>query len=107
MTFVFSELAGALKAGGSITVDNVLEARRSVWADGAISLPEAEAIFELNQLCDGPAPEWVDFVVEALTEFTVNQHPPIGYVGKPTPPGQWRRSIATAASIQWRNFRCS
>lgn len=80
MTFVFSDVAGALKAGGSITADDVLAARRSIWADGAVSLPEAEAIFELNRLCTGPAPEWVDFLVEALTEFIVNQQAPRGYV---------------------------
>lgn len=80
MTFPFTDLAAALKAGGSLAGGDVLAARRSAWGDGAISDAEADALFELNQLAKDPPAEWVDFFVEAMVEFVVNRQPPRGYV---------------------------
>lgn len=80
MTFSFSNMADAMKAGGSISAEDVLAARRWAWSDGGISAAEAETIFELNRLAGDRSSEWVDFFVEALTEYVVNQRPPRGYV---------------------------
>ncbi|MGE5721735.1 MAG: hypothetical protein ACM3YM_04670 [Sphingomonadales bacterium] len=80
MTFSFSGFAEALKAGATISADDVLAARRWAWSDGGISAAEAEAIFELNGLARDRSNEWVDFFVEALTEFVVNEQSPRGYV---------------------------
>jgi hypothetical protein len=79
MSFSFSDFAEALKAGAEISADDVLAVRRWAWDDGSISAAEAEAIFELNDLATKPSAEWVDFFVEALTDFIVHQ-PPEGYV---------------------------
>jgi hypothetical protein len=80
MTFSFSNLAETIKAGTPISAEDVLAARRWAWGDGGISSAEAETIFELNSLAGDRAPEWVDFFVEAITEFIVNQQPPRGYI---------------------------
>jgi hypothetical protein len=79
MTFSFSNLAAELQAGKPISADHVLSARRWAWSDGGINQGEADTIFELNRLAQDRSPEWVDFFVEAITEFVVNQ-PPRGYV---------------------------
>ena len=80
MSFSFSNLADAAKGGKAISAEDVLAARRWAWGDGGISGAEAETIFELNRLAGERAPEWVDFFVEALSEYVVNQRPPRGYV---------------------------
>ncbi len=80
MSFSFSDFAAALKAGARISADDVIEVRRWVWPDGAVSDAEAEAVFELNRLAREPAPEWADFFIEAMTEHVVNGRAPHGYV---------------------------
>jgi hypothetical protein len=80
MTFSFANLADALKSGAQISPEDVLAARRWAWSDGGISPPEAETIFELNQLIREPSVEWSDFFVEALNEYIVNGQEPRGYV---------------------------
>jgi hypothetical protein len=80
MTFSFSDLAQQFKAGTPISAADVIEARRLVWGDGGISPAEAETIFELNSLSEERPNEWVDFFVEALTEYIVNRQVPRGYV---------------------------
>lgn len=80
MTISFANLADALKSGAAISAEDVLLARRWAWGDGAISPDEADAIFELNGLAADPPVEWVDFFVEAMTEYVVNRLAPRGYV---------------------------
>jgi hypothetical protein len=80
MSFSYSDFAAALKAGAGISADDVLDVRRWVWPDGAVSLAEAEAVFALNRLALESAPEWDDFLIEAMTDYVVNETPPRGYV---------------------------
>ena len=80
MSFSYSDFAAALKAGASISAEDVLAVRRWVWPDGSVSAEEAEALFELNRAAKGSAPEWADFFIEAMTDYVVNQTPPRGYV---------------------------
>lgn len=82
MTYSYTTLSAALENGGTISADDVLGVRRWVWSDGEIAAAEAEAeaVFALNRLAINPSREWVDFFVEAITEFVVNQQPPRGYV---------------------------
>ncbi|MEZ5774666.1 MAG: hypothetical protein R3D33_08195 [Hyphomicrobiaceae bacterium] len=54
--------------------------RRFYGDDGAISLAEAETLFELNRSIETPDQDWADFFVEALTDYVVNQALPQGYV---------------------------
>lgn len=80
MSFSYSDFAAALKAGASISAEDVLAVRRWVWPDGSVSAEEAEALFELNRSAGDSAPEWADFFIEAMTDYVVNQTPPRGYV---------------------------
>jgi hypothetical protein len=80
MSFSYSDFAAALKAGASISAEDVLAVRRWVWPDGTVSAEEAEALFELNRSAQGSAPEWADFFLEAMTDYVVNQTPPRNYV---------------------------
>lgn len=76
MTMPFSQFAAA----GTIAPDEVLALRRAVWADGAISTDEGEALIALNARITQPSPEWRDFFVEALTVLLTEQTEPRGYV---------------------------
>lgn len=80
MSVHFGELAKKIGADGAITTDDVLALRREAWPDGRISQAEAEAIFALNSKLETKSPEWVDFFVETLGEYLVNQRAPTGYV---------------------------
>ncbi|HMG47084.1 MAG TPA: hypothetical protein VK614_06460 [Allosphingosinicella sp.] len=80
MGFSSSDFAAALKAGASISAEDVLAVRRWVWPDGSVSAEEAEALFALNRAAKASAPEWADFFIEAMTDYVVNQTPPRGYV---------------------------
>ena len=80
MSFSYSDFAAALKAGASISAEDVLAVRRWVWPDGSVSAAEAEALFELNRSASASAPEWADFFIEAMSDYVVNQTPPRGYV---------------------------
>lgn len=80
MTFSFSDFAGAVRAEGEVSAEQVLAARRWAWADGVITPDEADTIFELNHLVSRPTADWTDFFVEALTEYLVNGVAPRGHV---------------------------
>jgi len=80
MSFSYSDFAAALQGGARISADDVLELRRLVWPDGAVSDAEAEAVFALNRLARDAGPEWSDFLIEAMTEYVVNARSPRGYV---------------------------
>ncbi|MDG5748027.1 hypothetical protein P8Q88_07525 [Qipengyuania sp. XHP0207] len=87
MSVHFGELAKKFGAGGAVSSEDVLTLRREVWPDGRISQSEAEAIFALNRQLQSRSDEWVDFFVEALGEYVINQRAPAGYVD--TENGQW------------------
>lgn len=70
----------SMRAGKAITEADVLALRKRFYDDGAIGPDEAEAILELNRICTETAPGWTAFFVEALTDFTVHQALPQGYV---------------------------
>src|SRR4051794_26556466 len=80
MSFSFSDFEAALKAGHALSADDVLALRREIWPDGTVSDAEANALFDLNRVARDAGPEWTAFLVEALTEYVVNQRAPRGYV---------------------------
>jgi hypothetical protein len=80
MSFSYSDFAAALQGGARISAEDVLELRRWMWPDGAVSDAEAEAVFALNRLAQDAGPEWSDFLIEAMTEYVVNARAPRGYV---------------------------
>jgi len=107
MSFSFSDMADGLRNGGSISAEDVLAVRRSVWADGSVSPAEAETIFELNSLAKERSRDWVDFFVEAITEFVVNQQEPRGYVDQAQADWLWPASTPTDGSIRSPSSSCS
>ena len=80
MSMQFRDLAEQVKAGGTISADEILGLRREGWSDGKLDLAEAEALFAANDSLTEVTPEWVSFFVAALTEFVVNGGDPHGYV---------------------------
>ena len=80
MTIGLQDLAAGIGTVGTATPDDVLALRRAVWADGVISADEAAVIFALNARLTDPVREWVDFFVEALSAWLLEEHEPRGYV---------------------------
>ncbi len=80
MTAPIFDLATQLKSKAQLSTEDTLSMRRMVWPDGKIDPAEAEAIFDLNNTVRDTSPEWVDFFVEALTDYVVHQQVPSGYV---------------------------
>ena len=80
MTIGLHDLAAGIGTDGTATPDDVLALRRAMWADGVISPDEAAVIFALNARLTDPAREWVDFFVEALSVWLVDEQEPRGYV---------------------------
>lgn len=65
---------------GSLTDADVKSLRAAFFNDGEIQPEEAETLFAINDACAVQHPDWVDFFVEAITDFIVNQAIPEGYV---------------------------
>lgn len=82
MSVHFGELAKKVGANGTVSAEEILVLRREAWPDGRISQAEAEAIFALDRQLESKSSEWVDFFVEALGEYVVNQRAPAGYVDR-------------------------
>ncbi|GMN12981.1 hypothetical protein [Altererythrobacter sp. MTPC7] len=72
MSMQFADLARAVAADRHVSPEEIQSLRRLGWGDGQITRDEAEAIFAINHQVDNPGREWVDFFVEALTEFVLN-----------------------------------
>lgn len=71
---------GEIRAKGAITLADVMRLRRDTFADGIVSLEEADALFALNDACAIKDTAWSDFLVEALSDYLVHQAEPKGYV---------------------------
>ena len=69
-------------ARGSVRDDDVLNLRRSWYADGRISRNEAESLLRINDSCRVQDPSWGPFFVEALTDHVINDTEPQGYLTK-------------------------
>lgn len=84
MSFSFSDFSSALGSGGSISADDVLAIRRTVWPDGIVARAEAEAIFDLHRRASAPSVEWSDFFIEAIADHVLNAAEPRAYVDDET-----------------------
>lgn len=68
-----------IKSEGMVSAQDVLGLRALVFGDGVVSADEAEKLFSLSR--SGFAiPEWLEFFVEAMTDYVVDQAEPRGYV---------------------------
>lgn len=82
MTMHFSAIAEKALADGTICAKDVLDLRRTGWADGTITAEEAATIFAVNRRLATPEPEWAEFFREAITHFIVEIEEPRGYVSE-------------------------
>src|SRR6056297_1918590 len=79
MTVHFTELARRAATDGRVDPAEILLLRGKGWADGIISLEEAEAIFTLNNSIEDRNENWSDFFVEAIREYVLNGTDPRRY----------------------------
>jgi hypothetical protein len=69
-----------IEAKGSITADDLLTLRQSVFRDGVVDRAEAETIFRLDRNCIEKAAVWTEFYVDSLTDYFVWKSKPPKYV---------------------------
>lgn len=72
----------ALVEKGSVSADDVLTLRKSVFNDGVVQREEAGWIFAIQNAAKDVDPEWETFFVEALVDMAVRQAEPYGYVSE-------------------------
>ncbi|MFC3310989.1 hypothetical protein [Blastomonas aquatica] len=82
MTKPLEDVTAMIAQTRALGADETLALRRTVWPDGEISAAEADILFELNRVSSEPSREWVDFFVEAITAYLVEQAEPRGYVSE-------------------------
>ena len=80
MTKPLDDVTAMIAQARALGPDETLALRRIVWPDGRITANEAAILFELNRASSAPSIEWVDFFVEAITAYVVEQAEPRGYV---------------------------
>lgn len=74
------DFSALLQQPGTITETDVRKFRGEVFGDGLVSIAEAEAVFAINNETPIKCDAWVEFFVESLVDYTVNQAQPKGYV---------------------------
>lgn len=80
MTRPLEDVTAMIAQSRALGPDETLALRRVIWPDGRISANEAAILFDLNRASSAPSAEWVDFFVEAITVYVVEQAEPRGYV---------------------------
>lgn len=78
MSMQFSQLAAKVAEDGVVSEAELADLRQLGWGDGKIYRDEAEAIFAINNALKSRDPQWVDFFVEAISEFALNGTDPRG-----------------------------
>lgn len=78
MSIQFSQLASKVAEDGVVSPAELADLRQLGWGDGKIFREEAEAIFAINNTLKTRNDEWVDFFVEAISEFVLNGTEPRG-----------------------------
>jgi hypothetical protein len=69
-----------IAAKSCVGADDVLRLRREVFRDGVVDRVEAEAAFRLDRACARKDQAWIEFYVDALTDYLVWKAQPRGYV---------------------------
>ena len=78
MSIQFSNLAARVAEDGIVSAAELADLRQLGWGDGQIHRGEAEAIFAINNALTERNEAWVDFFVEAVSEFVLNGSEPRG-----------------------------
>jgi hypothetical protein len=72
MTMHFRDLADKAAVDGDVSLEDVLGLRASAWADGRMDEQEIGALFDLNDILKFRSSEWVDFFVQAVSDYLVD-----------------------------------
>lgn len=76
-----SDILARVRSTGTVTEDDVLEARRSVYGnDGMIDAGEIDGLFAVDEAAGTSVPAWSRLVVEAGTDYIVHQREPQGFI---------------------------
>jgi hypothetical protein len=73
-------LVARIIAAERVTPEDTTALRQLVWTNAMIHRGQAEAVFSINAAVKKHCPQWVDFFVEVITTYLVEQIPPHGYV---------------------------
>lgn len=65
---------------GTISDADVLRLRRMIYGEASITAAQAEQLFRVNGACSQTPQTWRDFFIEAVTDYTVNEAEPRGYL---------------------------
>ena len=82
MSMQFRALAMQASEDGALSDDDMLALRSGGWGDARVDADEAEALFEINERLHDVSPEWVEFFVEAISEYLITGANPRGYVNE-------------------------
>jgi len=77
-------IASAVAKGGNVDASDILELRRTIYRDGIVSREEAGALFDIDRRRTSHSDAWSDLFVEAITDYALNQEPPVGYLAEDT-----------------------
>lgn len=80
MSMQFADLAAQAAAEGVLSSEELRALRKLAWMDGVIGEAEASTLFTINDQVEDAGPEWMDFFVETLSHWLVDQQSPRGYV---------------------------
>lgn len=78
------ETARAVTQTGKVGPDDIRALRQAIFADGVVSCAEAEALFAIERSRTEHSDAWSELFVEALTDYSLNQGPPTGYLSEDT-----------------------
>jgi len=67
-------------ARGSVKDADVQRLRKLIFTDGAVSEAEARALLRINDACKVQDASWPDVLIEAVTDYLVNDAEPQGYL---------------------------
>ncbi|MBL1405373.1 MAG: hypothetical protein COC00_005250 [Rhizobiales bacterium] len=75
-----ARLSNILMSEDKVGPQDVLRMRKDIFRDGIVTINEADALFAINNTLEQTCDEWHEFFIEALTQFTVFQLAPSGYI---------------------------
>ncbi|HEY1425676.1 MAG TPA: hypothetical protein VGF50_03310, partial [Caulobacteraceae bacterium] len=80
MSPAFSDMVGAARTAGRITVEDVLAMRAQVYGASEVARDDVAALIALDQAVSDAAPDWGGFLADAMVDYVVRQQQPEDYV---------------------------
>lgn len=80
MDHEWSELVARIVQAGAVSEGDILELRDAVWAEEAITQPQVDGIFMINDRCGPTSQKWIEFFIEAVEHYLLQQKQPFGFM---------------------------